>query len=47
MKAQGVTSLVEVGSGRVLSGLAKRIDKELSGISIGTPADIESFLKTL
>jgi [acyl-carrier-protein] S-malonyltransferase len=47
MKAQGVQSLVEVGSGRVLSGLAKRIDKELSGISIGTPAEIESFLKTL
>jgi len=47
MKGQGVTQIVEVGSGRVLSGLAKRIDRELAGISIGTPAEIESFLKTL
>lgn len=47
MKAQGVDTLVEVGSGKVLAGLAKRIDKELSALSIGTPADVESFLKTL
>jgi len=47
MKGQGVTEVVEVGSGRVLSGLAKRIDRELAGISIGTPSEIESFLKTL
>ncbi len=47
MKGQGVTQIVEVGSGRVLSGLAKRIDRELTGISIGTPSEIESFLKTL
>jgi [acyl-carrier-protein] S-malonyltransferase len=47
MKGQGVGEIVEVGSGRVLSGLAKRIDRELVGISIGAPAEIESFLKTL
>lgn len=47
MKAEGVTSLVELGSGKVLGGLAKRIDKELSGSSVGTPADIEAFLKSL
>ncbi|HXP12453.1 MAG TPA: ACP S-malonyltransferase [Stellaceae bacterium] len=47
MKGQGVSEIVEVGSGRVLSGLAKRIDRELTGISIGTPSEIESFLKTL
>lgn len=47
MKAEGVTSLVELGSGKVLGGLAKRIDKELSGTSVGTPADIEAFLKSL
>ncbi|HYD29667.1 MAG TPA: ACP S-malonyltransferase [Azospirillaceae bacterium] len=45
MKAQGVTSLVEVGSGKVLAGLAKRIDKEMTGVSLGTPADIDAFLK--
>jgi [acyl-carrier-protein] S-malonyltransferase len=47
MKAEGVTALVELGAGKVLGGLAKRIDKALSGSSVGTPADIEAFLKTL
>ena len=47
MKEQGVDTLVELGSGKVLSGLAKRIDKELAGISVQGPADVESFLKTL
>jgi len=47
MKEQGVRQLVELGSGKVLSGLAKRIDKELSGVAVNTPADIESFLASL
>jgi [acyl-carrier-protein] S-malonyltransferase len=45
MKAAGVDSLVEAGSGKVLAGLAKRIDKEISAVSLQTPADIEAFLK--
>ena len=47
MKAAGVTQLVELGSGRVLSGLAKRIDRDLAASSIGAPAEIEAFVKTL
>jgi [acyl-carrier-protein] S-malonyltransferase len=47
MKEHGVEALVEVGSGKVLAGLTKRIDKELSATSVGAPADVESFLKTL
>ena len=47
MKAAGVTSVVELGAGKVLSGLARRIDKELTGTAIGAPADIDAFLKTL
>jgi [acyl-carrier-protein] S-malonyltransferase len=47
MKEQGVERLVEVGSGKVLAGLTKRIDKDLAAVSVGTPADAESFLKTL
>jgi len=47
MKAQGVDQLVELGAGRVLSGLAKRIDRELITVSLGAPAEIEAFLKTL
>jgi [acyl-carrier-protein] S-malonyltransferase len=46
MKAQGVLTLVEIGSGKVLSGLVKRIDKEMTGVALNTPADIEAFLKT-
>jgi [acyl-carrier-protein] S-malonyltransferase len=45
MKEQGVESLVELGAGKVLAGLAKRIDKEIAAVSLGTPADIEAFLK--
>jgi len=44
MKAQDVDSLVEIGAGRVLSGLARRIDREITSASVGTPAEIEKFL---
>jgi [acyl-carrier-protein] S-malonyltransferase len=47
MKAQGVDTVAEIGAGRVLAGLVKRIDRELQAVSVGTPAEIEAFLKTL
>jgi [acyl-carrier-protein] S-malonyltransferase len=47
MGAMGVTSFVELGAGRVLSGLVRRILPDAETISIGTPAEIEAFLKTL
>jgi [acyl-carrier-protein] S-malonyltransferase len=47
MKAQDVDQLVELGTGRVLSGLARRLDRELATVSLGAPAEIEAFLKTL
>ena len=47
MKTLGVRELVEVGAGKVLSGLARRIDRQLSGLSLGTPADIEAFAPTI
>ena len=43
----GVDRLVEIGSGKVLSGLAKRIDPRLSAISVGTPEDVEALHKML
>lgn len=46
MKEQGVTQLVECGSGTVLAGLTKRIDKEIAAVSLQTPEDIEAFIKT-
>ena len=45
MKSLGIGTLVEVGAGKVLSGLVKRIDKEMTGQALNTPADIEAFLK--
>lgn len=44
---QGTTQLVELGAGKVLTGLAKRIDPRLEGVAIGTPAAIEAFAGTL
>lgn len=44
MKDNGVHTVVEIGTGRVLSGLAKRIDRELNAQAVETPADIEAFL---
>ncbi len=47
MKGEGVGELVEIGPGRVLSGLARRIDRELGAVSVSGPGDIEAFLKSL
>lgn len=47
MKDLGIDTLVEVGTGKVLSGLAKRIDRDLSGVAINGPADVETFLASL
>jgi [acyl-carrier-protein] S-malonyltransferase len=47
MNANGVTRIVEAGSGKVLSGLAKRIVKELDAVSIGSPADLETNVANL
>ncbi|NKM68892.1 ACP S-malonyltransferase [Rhizobium laguerreae] len=38
----GVTTLYELGSGKVLTGLARRIDKTITGISVNGPADIDA-----
>ncbi|MBB2675622.1 UNVERIFIED_ORG: [acyl-carrier-protein] S-malonyltransferase [Rhizobium esperanzae] len=43
----GVTTLYELGSGKVLTGLARRIDKTVNGISVGGPADIDSAVAAL
>lgn len=43
----GVDTTVEAGGAKVLTGMVKRIDKELQTVTLDTPADIENFVKTL
>ncbi|OCP16537.1 MULTISPECIES: ACP S-malonyltransferase [unclassified Ensifer] len=45
--ANNVATLYEVGSGKVLTGLARRIDKSVTGITVNTPADIDTALSAL
>lgn len=45
MKNEGVTETVEIGNGKVLSGLTRRIDKELAATNISDPADLDNYAK--
>ncbi len=47
MRDHDVDTLVEIGAGRVLTGLTRRIDRDLRGVTVGTPEEIEAFLDTL
>lgn len=47
MEAQGVTSFAEIGAGKALTGMVKRIAKDAQTAAIGTPADVETFLTSL
>jgi [acyl-carrier-protein] S-malonyltransferase len=47
MKEHGVDTLVETGAGKVLSGLARRIDRDLAAKSLQGPADFDDFVKQL
>jgi [acyl-carrier-protein] S-malonyltransferase len=43
----GVTRFAEVGAGKVLSGMAKRIAPDAEAVPLNTPADLEAFAKSL
>ncbi len=47
MKAAGVTHVIEFGPGKVLTGLTKRIDSELTGLAVTDPASLEAALATI
>lgn len=45
MKAHGVTETVEIGAGKVLTGLTKRIEPDMTGQCIASPSDLDTFAK--
>lgn len=47
LQEQGVTDLVELGAGKVLSGIAKRSHKEMNAFSVGSVENIEELAKNL
>ena len=47
LKSQGIHELVELGAGKVLTGLVKRIDKEVAGVAVQSPSEIEALLKAM
>jgi len=47
MRDQGVDKLVEIGAGKVLAGLTKRIDRDITAITVGGPDDLDAFFKAM
>jgi [acyl-carrier-protein] S-malonyltransferase len=43
----GVARFVEIGSGKVLTGMAKRIAPDAESLSLTTPEEMETFAKSL
>jgi len=43
MAAQGITHFMELGTGKVLAGLVKRISEGVTAVSIGTPDDVAAY----
>jgi [acyl-carrier-protein] S-malonyltransferase len=47
MAGQGVTGLVEIGAGKALSGMARRIDRELATSAVGSAAEVRALASEL
>lgn len=47
LAGKGVDTLVELGSGKVLTGLARRIDRSLSALSVSGPGDVDALVAHL
>jgi [acyl-carrier-protein] S-malonyltransferase len=47
MRDQGIDTMVELGAGKVLTGLARRIDRDIAASATGTPDEVEALLGSL
>ncbi len=47
LAGEGVDTFVEIGSGKVLTGMVKRIAKEATGVAVNTPEDIDALIEKL
>ena len=47
MKEQDVDTLVEIGAGKVLTTMLKRIDRDMTGVAINGPDDLEAYVKDI
>jgi [acyl-carrier-protein] S-malonyltransferase len=47
LATNNITTLYEIGSGKVLTGLAKRISKDIAGVAVNMPEDIEALAQSL
>src|SRR5699024_2047836 len=47
MAGQGVTEFVEIGAGKALSGMARRIDREASTVAVNGPADVRRLAEAI
>ena len=47
MAAQGVTDIYEIGAGKALSGMVKRINRDLAATAIGAPEDVVAMAAAL
>jgi [acyl-carrier-protein] S-malonyltransferase len=47
LRYQGIDTLIELGAGKVLSGLTRRIDGDMTALNAGTPEEVEALLAGL
>ena len=47
MAAQGVTEMVEIGAGKALSGMAKRIERSLETVAVNGPEDVRKLAEAV
>lgn len=47
MAGQGVTGLAEIGAGKALSGMARRIDRALTCVNVGAPDDVAKAVEAI